>query len=306
LPQYRLAMSRSLPSLNGLSAFEATARHRGVARAAAELGLTRQAVSHRIRRLEQQLGFALFARTARGVTLTAAGSTYAPEVRKAFESLRGATDNLLGGRSARVLTVSVTPTLAAKWLIPRLPTFYAAHPGIAVRISTSMQFIDFAREPIDAAIRYGEGRWPGLRSDRLLVPDDIFPVCSPGLPEGAPPLRSPADLAHHTLLFVDYDRVQWQDWLSAAGVPPETGRALVQRGQAFDVAYMAIEAAIDGLGVALGYAPFVQADIAAGRLVAPFSLSLPSSVGPDAYLVSPEQAADAPEIRLFRNWLLAS
>ncbi len=214
--------------------------------------------------------------------------------------------NLLRGHGARVLNVSATPTLAAKWLIPRLPAFYAEHPGIAVRINTSMRFVDFAREPIDVAIRYGDGPWPGLRADRLHVADDVFPVCSPALLDSPRPLRSPADLAHHRLLYVDYDRRQWQDWLDAAGVARHTGRELVRRGLTFDVAYMAIEAAIDGLGVALGYAPFVASDISAGRLVAPFSLSLPSSVGPDAYLVSPEQTAEAPDIRLFRDWLLAS
>jgi LysR family transcriptional regulator, glycine cleavage system transcriptional activator len=296
-------MSPALPSLNGLCAFEAVARHGSVARAAAELGLTKAAVSHRVRRLEQQLGLRLFMRTSRGLRLTAVGRTYAPEVTRAFENLRVATDDLVQRRRKRILNISATPTLAAKWLIPRLPAFYAAHPDLAVRINVSMRFADFAREPIDVAIRYGAGRWPGLRADRLQVADHVFPICSPALLNG---LRSPADLAHHTLLYVDYDRVQWQNWLNAAGVAPETGRELVRRGQSFDVAFMAIEAAIDGLGVALGYAPFVQADIAAGRLVAPFNLSLPSSVGPDAYVVSPERTAEAPDIRSFRDWLLAS
>jgi LysR family glycine cleavage system transcriptional activator len=299
-------MSPPLPSLNGLCAFEAAARHGGVARAAAELELTKAAVTHRLRRLEQQLGLALFDRTSRGLTLSAAGSAFLPDVRDAFENLRVATDNLMRGRGTRVLNVSVTPTLAAKWLIPRLSTFHSAHPGLAVRINTTMRFVDFAREPIDLAIRYGSGTWPGLRADRLQVPDDVFPVCSPALQNGARALRSPADLSHHTLLYVDYDRLQWQSWLDAAGVAPATGRELIRRGLTFDIAYLAIEAAIDGLGVALGYAPFVEADIAAGRLVAPFSLSLPSSVGPDAYLVSPEQTAKSSDVSLFRDWLLAS
>jgi LysR family transcriptional regulator, glycine cleavage system transcriptional activator len=299
-------MSPPLPSLNGLCAFEAVARFGSVARAAAELELTKAAVSHRIRRLEEQLGLSLFDRTTRGLALTKAGNAYLPGVTSAFENLRAATDNLLRGRDVRVLNVSATPTLAAKWLIPRLPALYAAHPGLAVRINTSMRFVDFTREPIDIAIRYGGGLWPGLQADRLHVPDGVFPVCSPALLDGPWPLRSPGDLAHHTLLYVDYDRGQWQDWLDAADVARQTGRDLVRRGLTFDVAYMAIEAAIDGLGVALGYAPFVEADISAGRLVAPFRLSLPSSVGPDAYLVSPEQTAEAPDIRLFRDWLLAS
>jgi LysR family glycine cleavage system transcriptional activator len=293
-----------LPSLNGLYAFEAVARHGSFARAAAELCMTRAALGHRIRRLEEQLGVALFARRARGLMLTPEGAAYLPDVRAAFTTLHTATDELLCRQRGRIVTVSVTPTLAAKWLVPRLPAFYATHPGIEVRISTSMRMVDFAREGIDMAIRYGLGVWPGLRSDRLLMTDVVSPVCSPELLRGARPLCAPADLASHTLLTIDYQRIEWQLWLNTAGIPQEVVRDLMWRGLTFDVAYMALEAAIDGLGVALGYAPYVEADIAAGRLVAPFDLSLPCSVGFDAYLVCPERVAQAPDIRAFRDWLL--
>jgi LysR family transcriptional regulator, glycine cleavage system transcriptional activator len=294
-----------LPSLNGLCAFEAAARHGSFVRAAAELRVTKSALRHRIRRLEEQLGVPLFARQTQGLVLTPAGQAYLPDVRSAFASLRTATVELLRPPQARVLTVSATPTLAAKWLVPRLGAFHAAHPGIQVRINTSMRMVDFAREGIDMAIRYGRGIWPGLRADRLPMTEDVFPVCSPALLRGARPLRAPADLASHTLLYVDYERLEWQLWLDAACVPAEVARDLMRRGLTFDVAYMALEAASDGLGVALGYAPYVGADIAAGRLVAPFDLSLPCSVGFDAYLVSPERMARMPEISMFRDWLLA-
>jgi LysR family glycine cleavage system transcriptional activator len=295
-----------LPSLNGLCAFEAAARHGGFARAAAELGVTKSALGHRIRRLEEQLGMSLFARQTRGLMLTPEGRAYLPDVRAAFASLRAATDELMQPRQERVLMVSVTPTLAAKWLVPRLAAFYATRPGIEVRISTSMRMVDFPRERIDMAIRYGPGVWPGLRADRLPMTEDVFPVCSPALLRGPRPLRTPADLASHTLLYVDYQRIEWQLWCDTAGVLPEVARDMVRQGLTFDIAYMALEAAIDGLGVALGYSPYVEADMAGGRLVAPFSLSLPCSVGFDAYIVCPERSAEAPAISVFRDWLLAS
>ena len=277
-----------LPSLNGLRAFETAARHGSCARAAAELRVTKAAVSHRIRRLEEQLGVPLFARRAHGLVLTPEGKAYLPDVRAAFASLRAATDELLRPQKGRTLMVSVTPTLAAKWLVPRLSAFYAAHPGIEVRIHTNMRMVDFASESIDMAIRYGPGVWPGLRSDRLQMTDEVFPVCSPALLNGPLPLRTPADLASHTLLYVAYQRPEWELWLASAGVSTEVARDLMRRGRAFDVAYMALQAAIEGQGVALGYAPYVESDVVAGRLVTPFNLSLPSTVGFDAYLVCPE------------------
>jgi LysR family glycine cleavage system transcriptional activator len=297
-------MTVRLPSLNGLCAFEAAARHGSFVRAAADLRVTKAALSHRIRRLEEQLGATLFIRRTHGLALTPAGAAYLPEVRAAFAALRIATDDLLRSRGGRVLLVSVTPTLAAKWLVPRLPAFYGTHPGIEVRINTSMHMVDFARESVDMAIRYGLGIWPGLRSDRLRMTDNVFPVCSPALLSGA--LRTPADLAAHSLLSVDYQRDEWRHWLDTAGIAPAVAQDLLRRALTFDVAYMALEAAIDGQGVALGYAPYVEADLAAGRLVAPFNLTLPCTVGFDAYLVCPQRVAQAPEIGAFRDWLLAA
>jgi LysR family glycine cleavage system transcriptional activator len=179
------------------------------------------------------------------------------------------------------------------------------HPEIELRVNTDMRLVDLASEGIDIAIRYGLGVWPGLRSERLQMTDVVFPVCSPALLNSSLRLRKPIGLASHTLLYVDYQRPEWELWLDAARVSPKVARDLVRRGRKFDVAYMALQAASEGLGVALGYAPFVEADIVAGRLVAPFNLSLPSTVGYDAYLVCPESMMEVPEISLFRDWLLA-
>lgn len=296
-------MTASLPSLNGLRAFEAAARHLSFTKAATELHVTQTAISHQIRRLEEQLGVKLFQRQTRALALTPDAQAFLPEVSAAFADLHAATERLLRPRRQRILTVSTLPTLGAKWLVPRLPSFQEAHPGIEVRISTSTRMADLARDGVDLAIRFGRGVWPGLRADWLMA-EGIFPVCSPALLRGPIPLRTPADLAQHTLLHVDYQRDEWQLWLTAAGVAAPQTRNLSQRGLTFDLAFMALQAAMDGLGVAIGHRSYVEADLAAGRLVAPFELSLPSEAG--FYVVCLEAMADVPDIQVFRSWLLAN
>src|SRR5262249_14417261 len=265
-------MTARLPSLNGLRAFEAAARHLSFTKAAAELNVTQTAVSHQIRRLEEQLGLRLFERGQRALRLTREAQQYLPAVRAAFADLRLATERLLYADSATVLNVSCLPSLAAKWLVPRLAAFQEGHPDIEVRIATATRLVDFRREEVDLAIRYGSGRWPGLRADWLMA-EDVFPVCSPALIAGDRPLRRPADIAHHTLLHVNLYRDEWLLWLTAAGLPTSLA---MRPGLTFDLGLMALQAAIDGLGVALGRTPFVAADIAAGRLAAPFDFTLPS------------------------------
>jgi LysR family glycine cleavage system transcriptional activator len=289
-----------LPSLNGLRAFEAAARHLSFTRAAAELNVTQTAISHQIRRLEEQLGLRLFVRRQRNLLLTREAQQYLPAVRAAFTDLRLATDRLLRADGKMVLTVSCLPSLAAKWLVPRLAGFQAGHPDIEVRIATSTNLADFRREEADLAIRYGNGRWPGLRADWLMA-EDVFPVCSPALLAGDRPLGQPQDLVHHRLLHVNLYPDEWRLWLTAAGLPSEFAAG---PGLTFDLGLMALQAAIDGLGVALGRTPFVEADIAAGRLAAPFNLVLPSKAG--FYVVMPERTADTPKIAQFRDWLIAS
>jgi LysR family transcriptional regulator, glycine cleavage system transcriptional activator len=289
-----------LPSLNGLRAFEAAARHLSFTRAAAELNVTQTAISHQIRRLEAQLGLRLFLRKNRSLRLTREAQDYLPAVRAAFEDLRLATDRMLKGGRDQLLIVSTMASLAAKWLLPRLAAFQEQHPGIEVRISSSSQLVDFRREEVDLAIRYGRGSWPGL-SAHWLMAEDIFPVCSPALLKGPKPLRRPQDLVNHTLIHGSLSREDWQVWLTAAGLP----KALALRpGLSFDLSLMALQAAIDGLGVALGRSAFVEGDIAAGRLVVPFEMKLPAEAG--YYVVAPEETADTPKIALFRDWLIAN
>src|SRR5713101_4701458 len=171
-------MTARLPSLNGLRAFEAAARHLSFTNAASELNVTQTAISHQIKRLEEELGVRLFVRQNRALALTPEAREYLPGIRAAFNDLRLATDRLLRKDDDRVLTVSTLASLAAKWLLPRLSPFQEAHPGI------------------DVGIRYGRGQWPGVRADWLMA-DELFPVCSPALLNGSKPLKCPEDLKDH-------------------------------------------------------------------------------------------------------------
>ncbi|HEX5230612.1 MAG TPA: transcriptional regulator GcvA [Bradyrhizobium sp.] len=290
-----------LPSLNGLRAFEAAARHMSFTNAAAELNVTQTAISHQIRRLEEELGVRLFIRQNRALALTPQATEYLPGVRAAFNDLRFATDRLLRKDNENVLTVSTLASLAAKWLLPRLPAFQEAHPGIDVRITTSTALVDFKTGDVDAAIRYGRGHWPGLRADWLMA-DELFPVCSPALITGSKPLRCPEDLAEQTLLHTSAGyNDDWRLWLTAAGLPANISK---RPGLTFDLILVTVQAAIDGLGVAMGRTSYVEADIAKGRLVVPFKIALPADAG--FYLVSPEARADSPKLSAYRKWLVAS
>ncbi len=294
------AMATALPSLNGLRAFEAAARHLSFTRAATELNVTQTAISHQIRRLEEQLGIRLFLRQNRALLLTRDAQSYLPAVRAAFEDLRRATERLRRPDREGLLTVSTTASLAAKWLVTRAAGFQETHPGIEVRITTSSHLVDFRREEVDMAVRYGRGNWPGLRAQWLMA-EELFPVCSPALLNGPKPLRRPEDLAHHTLLHASVSREDWQLWLTAAGLPVSLAS---RRGLSFDESFMAIQAAVDGHGIAMGRTRFVETDIAAGRLVVPFDVVLPADAG--FYIVAPEETADTPKIALFRDWLIGS
>jgi LysR family glycine cleavage system transcriptional activator len=291
-------MTARLPSLNGLRAFEAAARHLSFTLAASELNVTQTAISHQIRRLEEELGIRLFIRQNRALALTPEARDYLPGVRAAFNDLRLATDRLLRRDDDKVLTVSTIASLAAKWLLPRLTDFQEAHPGIDVRITTSTSLVDFQRDNVDAAIRYGRGQWAGLRADWLMA-DELFPVCSPSLLRGDEPLRTPGDLKDYVLLHTNSGD-DWRLWLTAAGLPTDISR---QPGLTFDMTFVTIQAAIDGMGVAMGRTSYVRDDIAKGRLVVPFKIALPADAG--FYLVSPEGRREAPKLAAFRQWMIA-
>ncbi|AHY56598.1 transcriptional regulator GcvA [Bradyrhizobium japonicum] len=294
-------MTARLPSLNGLRAFEAAARHLSFTLAASELNVTQTAISHQIRRLEEELGIRLFVRQNRALALTPEARDYLPGVRAAFNDLRLATDRLLRKDDDKVLTVSTLASLAAKWLLPRLTDFQEQHPGIDVRITTSTSLVDFQRDNVDAAIRYGRGQWPGLRADWLMA-DELFPVCSPSLLRGDKPLRQPEDLRGYPLLHTsNANSDDWRLWLTAAGLPGDIAR---QPGITFDMIFMTIQAAIDGIGVAMGRTSYVQDDIAKGRLVVPFKIALPADAG--FYLVAPEGRREPPKLAAFREWMIAA
>jgi LysR family glycine cleavage system transcriptional activator len=292
-------MTARLPSLNGLRAFEAAARHLSFTQAASELNVTQTAISHQIRRLEEELGVRLFVRQNRALALTAEARDYLPGVRAAFNDLRLATDRLLRRDDDKVLTVSTIASLAAKWLLPRLTDFQEAHPGIDVRITTSTSLVDFQRDNVDAAIRYGRGQWPGVRAEWLMR-DELFPVCSPSLLWGEKPLRAPQDLRDHVLLHTN-NGDDWRLWLTAAGL--STGISS-QPGLTFDMTLMTLQAAIDGMGVAMGRTTYVQDDIAKGRLVVPFRIALPADAG--FYLVSPDGRREGAKLAAFRQWVIAA
>jgi len=294
-------MTARLPSLNGLRAFEAAARHLSFTLAATELNVTQTAISHQIRRLEEELGIRLFIRQNRALALTPEARDYLPGVRAAFNDLRLATDRLLRRDDDKVLTVSTLASLAAKWLLPRLTDFQEQHPGIDVRITTSTSLVDFQRDNVDAAIRYGRGQWPGLRADWLMA-DELFPVCSPSLLRGDKPLRQPEDLRGYPLLHTsNTNSDDWRLWLTAAGLPADIAK---QPGITFDMIFMTIQAAIDGIGVAMGRTSYVQDDIAKGRLVVPFKIALPADAG--FYLVAPDGRREAPKLTAFRQWMIAA
>ena len=290
-----------LPPLNALRTFEAAARHLSFTRAAEELNVTQAAVSHQMKGLEDWLGLPLFQRLNRRLVLTPEGQQYLISVRVAFDELDAGTQRLLDGDRQVGLTVSVIPSFAARWLVPRLGRFRKAHPRIDLRLAATLQTVDFARDNVDMSIRYGSGRYPDLHTT-FLMQEEYFPVCSPTLLDGEHPLRGPADLAHHTLLHDEHwpgePNPEWRDWLRAAAV----AGVRWDRGPVFQDASMMIQAAIAGQGVALGRTPLVADDLAAGRLVKPFGLALPA--GYAYWIVCPKRAADKPKIQAFRDWLL--
>lgn len=294
-------MNRRLPPLGALRAFEAAARHESFAKAADELAVTPAAVSQQIRQLEADLGVSLFRRLPRGLVLTQTGRSALPELGKAFAHLVRAVEGVRGGSLVGPLVVSVIPSFAGRWLVPRLGRFIEAYPEIEITIRAELRNVDFAREDVDLGIRYGKGIYPGLAT-RLLLTEDVFPVCAPGLLAGERPLRRLDDLRHHTLL---HDRqlsseepsLYWRTWLRDAGVDGWD----FDRGPGFTDSLMMMTACESGLGVALGRGGLCADELASGRLVRPFGHSRPADYS--YYVVVPEGHAEAPRMRAFLGWL---
>ena len=289
-------MSDRLPSLNALRAFEATARHGSLSRAAGELHVTHSAVSHQIKALEAELGVPLLRRAGRGVAVTAVGQQLEAALGDAFARMARAVRLARQGDRGAALNVSVEPSFAVRWLVLRLGRFHAAHPEIDLRLAATGTLADFVRDGVDVAIRYGRGEWPGLRVQHLLTISG-FPVCSPGLLAAGRVLQEPADLARHTLLHED-DGAYWRQWLAAAGVPEVDA----SRGLRFDDTHLALAAAEAGQGVALGDEALAAAALAEGRLVRLFRTEVATDKA--YWLVHPPEAATQPKVAAFRDWLL--
>ena len=293
---------RRLPPLNALRAFEAAARHLNFSRAADELSVTPGAVSQQIQNLEDYVGVALFKRTPKGLLLTDPARIALPALREAFDRLAEAASMLTAAVDGRRLTVSVAPSFAAKWLVPRLGKFEALHPQVDVWISAGMELVDFNSGEIDIAIRYGAGRYPGLEVARLMQ-ETVIPVASPELLD-TQPLNDPADLAGHILLHdgspdADDSCPDWTMWLAARGVKGVDGT----RGPRFNQSSLVIEAAVGGRGVALAKRALAQADLDAGRLVSPFQIT--TAVDFAYYLVHPKPKGRLPQVKAFMTWLTA-
>lgn len=288
-------MQRRLPPLNSLRAFESAARLLSFTKAADELAVTQSAVSHQVKGLEDWAGIPLFRRDGRAVALTEAAAKYLPAISAALDQIALASRKLQAVDPGQGwLTVAVMPSFAGKWLVPRLAGFRAKHPEIDVWLATFERQTGALDAEVDIAIRYGRDEWPGLTQIKFLD-EDLFPVCAPAM---AAQLKEPADLARATLLH-DELREDWAMWLRAAGVTTVDAT----RGPGFDDSGLLIQAAIEGLGVALGRSVLVKGDLDAGRLVRPFATTLK---GGSAYsLVYPPELENAPKIKAFREWILA-
>ena len=299
-------MSLHIPGTRALKVFDAAVRHLNFTRAAAEVGLTPAAVSHQIKEMEEQLGVPLFQRTSRSIRLTEAGALFGEAASEALMLLERAGQRAQRvGRAETQLKLTMDANFATKWMVPRMDSFRERHSEIDLRFDISFALRDFERDDVDAAVRFGKGRYPGLIAHRIFT-SMIVPVCSPRLLEGPKPLRSPRDLLEHTLVHIEW-RGQgivwptWKTWMAAAGIPDfNDSRCLMFR----DTAH-AVQAAITGQMVALADFAMVADDLAAGRLVRPFELgiTLPEEFG--YFLVYPQASENDPRVQAFRDWMLA-
>jgi LysR family glycine cleavage system transcriptional activator len=289
----------NLPPLASLRAFEAAARHLSFRAAADELSVTQSAISHQVAELERRLGVALFVRTNRRVELSEAGALYQPYVRDGFDRIARGTALVTLGAPARELDVQVYVTVAVRWLIPRLYSFTSEHPEVKVRLNTSHLDWEFAESESDVAVVCTDRpERPGVHATPLFDAT-LVAVCSPALAHAGMGLRQPADLVNHSLLQLYTAVDETHAWLTAAGVPQIKGSGTVR----FDSYLLAIEAAIDGQGVAIVPSFLVGADLRTNRLVAPFDVKVPQPRG--WYLMCRnEQVAQTP-VRQFRDWLRA-
>ena len=287
-------MSR-LPAMQTLRAFDAAARLSSLSRAAESLHLTHGAISHQIKALEAELGVALVERAGRGIRLTEEGERFAARVREALDRLAEAVRDVTDKSNPRRIRVSVVPSFAARWLLPRIGRFIAAHPDIDLDVRATLVLVDFQRDDVDFAVRHGRGDWPGVIAEPMFE-ETYFPVCSPRLAGGRLPAR-PADLAHHVLLRGEGE--PWTPWFRAAGLDwPEP-----TRGAMFNDSSHMVQAAAEGQGIALARESLLGNDLRTGALVRLFDISIPAPRR--FFFVYPPRMAQAPKLALFRTWLFA-
>jgi LysR family glycine cleavage system transcriptional activator len=294
-------MVRPLPPLSSLRSFEAVARQLSFSKAAEELHVTPGAISQQVRSLEELLGTRLFDRTRRSVALTDAAMRMLPHIQAGLEMLAKAIASKASPGGDRTLTISVAPSFASKWLVPRLPMFYEQYPDIDLRISATVGLADFKRDKVDLAIRLGHGRYPGLHTKPLFA-EALTPFCSPELLKRKGPLKKPDDLRKHRLIHDTSipgggENQAWEQWLRLAGAK----NVSPQRGVRFTLAELAMQAAIDGAGVVLGRIVLAEGDVAAGRLVRPFKIALPLKVS--YFLVRLSAQPPRHEVQCFQEWL---
>lgn len=283
-----------MPPLHALHVFETAARHLSYSRAADELFLTQGAVSHQIKALERELDTKLFRRAGRSMLLTDEGQRLYAHVHDGLARLARGVAELRANNRPQTLNISATPSLAAGWLVPRLPDFYRRHPEFDVNLRATTALADFQREDVDLALRYGHGKWPGLHARKLLSAD-IFPVCSPRYRNGKLP-RNPAELLDCVLLHVF--GLSWEEWFKSAGITLDA----TLRGPRFNDYSLAVQAAKHGQGVMLGRETFIREKVASGQLVR-LMCDRPALRTFDYYVVYPEGAELSRRARLFRDWM---
>lgn len=292
-------MTKRLPPLNALRAFEAAARNLSITKAAQELHVTHAAVSQQLKLLENYLNIPLLKREGKRIALTARGILYAQALNSAFSNIHQATEQLQKQNNEHVLTIRMPQTLALRWFIPRMHDFHNTHPDIELRVSTTPAEIDFSQESIDLAIYYGDGRWPDLHKD-LLFEDNIFPVCNPNLLADKSKRFLQENIYSFKFIYITAKlrTKDWPIWLMAAKLhePPKSSRLY------FQDTIQALQAAQAGMGIAIAHEPFVIDDIKSTRLIAPFKVKvkLPNNY----YLVCPKHDLGKNKIKKFRAWLL--
>jgi LysR family glycine cleavage system transcriptional activator len=281
--------------MQALRAFDAVAELGSLTRAASALHLTHGAISHQIRTLEAELGVELLERVGRGVRLTTAGERFAAQLRDALDRLAAAVRDVTERTNPRRIRVSVVPSFAARWLLPRMGRFIAAHPDIDLDVSATLNVVDFQREDVDFGVRHGLGPWPGVIAEPLFE-ETYFPACSPRLARGRLP-RRPADLARYVLLRGEGEL--WEPWFRAAGLDwPEP-----TRGPMFNDSSHMVQAAAEGQGIALARPSLLGNDLASGALVRLFDIEVPAPRR--FFLVYPPRLAKSPKLVVFRDWLFA-